>query len=145
MTVMFEVRSFKKNDSQALANIYLKCRLDTFHWVPKEEFKLDDFEKDTEGEKILVLTSDSIPVGFIAIWIQDHFIHHLFVDPSYQGKGCGLALLTEGLKIVGRPARLKCVVRNSRACKFYEKYGWKIESTTQDGPMGSYHTYTLIA
>ena len=140
---MFEVRTFRNDDKETLADIYLKCRLDTFHWVPKNEFKLNDFENDTDGEKILVLTADSIPVGFISIWMQDHFIHHLFVDPSHQGRWHGLVLLTEGLKIIGRPARLKCVIRNLRAFEFYEKHGWKIESTTHDGPMGAYRTYAL--
>ena len=140
---MFEVRSFKNDDRETLANIYLECRLDSFHWVPKKEFKLDDFDKDTDGEKILVRTVDSIPVGFISIWMQDHFIHHLFIDPNHQGKGHGQALLSEGLKIIGRPARLKCVIQNLRACEFYEKHGWKIEGTTPDGPMGPYRTYAL--
>ena len=87
---------------------------------------------------------DTKPVGFISIWMADHFIHHLFIDPNHQGQRLGEALLEEGLKIIGRPARLKCVVRNARACKFYEKHGWTIESTSQEGPMGPYRTYILV-
>lgn len=140
---MIEVRPFTSSDNPKLSKIYLECRLVTFHWLPREQFQLADFEKDTEGESILVLTNNLVPIGFIAIWMPDHFIHHLFIDPNHQGKGHGKVLLSEGLKIIGKPARLKCVVQNSRACKFYERNGWRIESTTPDGPMGSYHTYTL--
>lgn len=141
---MIEIRPYRHSDRPALSNIYLKCRLDTFSWVPKEVFDLSDFEKETEGEKILVTTVNSQPAGFISIWMQDHFIHHLFIDSDHQNKGLGKALLAEGLKIMGRPARLKCVIQNAKACRFYEKLGWKIENTIQEGPMGPYHNYVLI-
>ena len=142
--LMIEVRPIKDSDRSALSNIYLRCRINTFPWMSKEGFKFSDFEDDTKDEKILVSTMDPKPVGFISIWMADHFIHHLFIDPNHQGQRLGEALLAEGLKIMGRPARLKCVVRNARACKFYEKHGWTIESTSQEGPMGPYRTYILV-
>lgn len=140
---MIAVRSYVLTDKLPLSQIYLTCRQITFHWIPKETFQLADFEKDTEGESIVVATEDSRPIGFVSIWMQDNFIHHLFVEPQHQGNGHGVLLLNEALKIMGRPARLKCVVKNDKACRFYEKLGWKVESTTPHGPMGPFHTYLL--
>lgn len=141
---MIEIRPFDTDDKYPLSQIYLKCRQNTFDWMPTETFQLADFEKDTEGEAILVATQNSQQIGFISIWTQDHFIHHLFVDPNHQGKGVGKLLLIEALKKIRRPARLKCLVKNAKACRFYEMNGWAIESTTADDPLGPYHTYVLF-
>ena len=85
---------------------------------------------------------DSRVVGFSSVWLQDNFIHHLFVDPTQQGRGIGKMLLEACLNgKLCKPARLKCVVRNQQACEFYERLGWRVESTTEDGPMGPYHSY----
>jgi ribosomal protein S18 acetylase RimI-like enzyme len=138
---MIEIRSFKDGDVLALSNIYLNSRIATFHWIPKDLFKLDDFVKDTEGERVFVAELAGEVAGFISLWMADNFVHHLFVRTDFFGRGIGERLLTEGLKAISRPARLKCVVRNAKACAFYEKRGWKIESTASDGPMGPYHTY----
>ena len=140
---MIDIRPFEVGDKAALSQIYFKCRLDTFHWVPREEFRIEDFEKDTDGEVILVAIHDSTPIGFASVWKQDNFLHHLYVDPEHQNRGVGKRLLNEALNRIGRPARLKCVVKNSKACQFYEMNNWNIESTTHEGPMGSYHTYML--
>lgn len=140
---MIDIRPFSIADEQSLSCIYLSCRLETFYWLPQQNLKLTDFNKDTEGERILVIEADSKLVGFISIWMQDNFIHHLFIESLHQGKGFGKLLLAEALKIIGRPARLKCVVQNSRACQFYEKQGWIIESTTPDDPISPYHTYRI--
>jgi GNAT superfamily N-acetyltransferase len=138
------IRSATDNDESASSRIYLACRIETFHWIQKNEFALQDFKRDTEGEVIFVAVEDETIVGFASIWAKDNFLHHLFVDSKYQGQGVGKGLLAHCLgTILKRPARLKCVIRNERACRFYERQGWKIESTTADGPMGPYHTYVL--
>jgi GNAT superfamily N-acetyltransferase len=116
-----EIRAFQAGDKLSLSEIYLNCRQITFSWVPKEEFQEADFDRDTKGEVILVATLNSMPVGFISIWMRDNFIYHLFIDPDHQGKGYGRRLLIAGLKNLGRPSRLKCVVRNSKACKFLNR------------------------
>lgn len=138
---MTDVRPYCSGDADSLSQIYLKCRLEAFHWMPPETFELTDFQRDTQGEVIFVAVENSLQVGFISVWMQDNFIHHLFVDSAHHGKGIGRLLLAEALKNMGRPARLKCVVRNSKACKFYEANGWQVESTTSEGPIGPYHTY----
>ncbi|HIE89654.1 MAG: GNAT family N-acetyltransferase [bacterium] len=35
--------------------------------------------------------------GFISIWSPEKFVHHLYVDPKYQGRGVAtiLCLLAE--------------------------------------------------
>jgi len=140
---MLVIRDYLTSDQTVLEPIYLHSRQKVFSWVPADQFKTEDFLKDTEGELILVAELDSVVIGFISIWMQDNFIHNLFLDPKYQGKSYGGVLLAEGLKMMGRPARLKCAVQNVGACSFYEKNGWVIESTSDQGPTGPYHNYLL--
>lgn len=140
----YNIRQYCSEDKKQVAQIYLTCRQETFDWRPTSEFLLEDFDKDTEGEVILVAELNGAPVGFISTWVQDDFIHNLFVAPSYQSEGIGELLLQEALKLIQRPARLKCVVQNTKACRFYEKHGWEIESTTNDDPMEPYHTYVKV-
>ena len=129
-------------DTDAVAEIYLKCRQDTFHWR-RADFHLEDFSKDIQGEVIWVAVEDSKPVGFISVWMEDSFIHHLYVDESYHREGVGKLLLSHALSQMPKPARLKCVVRNLKACAFYERLGWRIESTADDSATGLYYNYIL--
>jgi ribosomal protein S18 acetylase RimI-like enzyme len=133
-----KIRPFKDSDKNALSKIYLETRQQTFPWM--QTFQQDDFTKDTEGELILVAEKDSTPVGFISIWMQDNFIHNLFIDSKYQNLGIGKKLLTYGLSQTGRPSRLKCVIQNKNAVRFYQSNGWKIESQGDD-VMGPYYLF----
>jgi GNAT superfamily N-acetyltransferase len=139
-----QIRLATDSDESALSRIYLDCRSNTFYWTSENEFALHDFKRDTEGEVVLVAVENETILGFASIWAKDNFLHHLFVDSKYQGRRIGKSLIDHCLEgLLKRPARLKCVIRNERACRFYAQHGWEIESTTEDGPMGPYHTYVL--
>jgi len=139
-----KIREMKPADKRSLQKNYLECRKKTFDWLDPASFGLADFDKDTEGEWLLVAEDDSRVVGFSPVWVEDNFLHHLFVNPAFQSQGIGKTLLKACLdQKLKRPARLKCVVRNRMACNFYEKTGWVVESTSATGPMGPYHNYLL--
>jgi ribosomal protein S18 acetylase RimI-like enzyme len=139
------IREMVPLDLIQLQKIYLECRKETFSWMPPESFVLSDFEKDTEGEWILVAEENSKILGFSSVWLQDNFLHHLFVSPSSQSRGIGKSLLSECFnRKLKKPARLKSLIQNTRACRFYEHLGWVIESTsTANSPMGPYNVYLL--
>ena len=105
-------------------------------------FNLNDFDRDTDGECIWVATVNNLPVGFISVWLADNFVHNLFVHPSNVGQGIGSALLNECLKKIGRPASLKCLVKNSSARDYYLAHGWRIISSG-NGPEGEYDLMQL--
>lgn len=141
---MITVREMIPGDLPRLEQIYLESRISAFYWIDPTSFNLSDFSKDTEGEWVLVAECEGKPVGFSAIWVKDNFLHHLFIDPNFQRQGIGRRLLDACFAgKLQKPARLKAVVQNARACAFYETLGWEIESTTPDGPMGPYHTYVF--
>jgi GNAT superfamily N-acetyltransferase len=130
------IRKAKKEDSDFLANIFLESRRSAFSWEDPAKFKLEDFYNQTEGE-IIFLAEDSHKkiLGFISIWEQDSFIHHLFISPEHQKKGIGTLLLNSLTPWLPLPWKLKCLTKNKPALNFYKKNGWiEIEqNTSNDG------------
>ena len=74
---MVVVEEAKNVNLPLLRTIFLKERQRTFTEQNTSEFKLEDFDKQTQGEYILSALIDDIPVGFISIWMPNNFIHHL--------------------------------------------------------------------
>lgn len=131
-----EITAFRKNDYEPLRTLFLNERRRTFSWHDPSEFQLKDFDRDTKGELILVARENEIPVGFISIWMKDYFIHHLYLDEQYQGKGIGTELLKAAIKVTKLPLTLKCLENNSKAVAFYLKKGfWATErGQSEHGP-----------
>jgi len=132
------VREFEEADRTALQRIYLESRRYSFTWLDVESYKLDDFDKHTVGEKIWLGQVENEVVAFIAVDIAENYIHHLFVLPSRTGNGYGSSLLNSCLEEIGRPARLKCLSRNTPAVKFYERLGWRTTAIGTDPRDGDY-------
>lgn len=127
---------YNSNHTEKLREVFRASRKLAFHWSDKRKLKLKDFDTSIKEEEVLVALVENIPVGFISWWPPDNFIHSLFVDPSFTGKGIGKDLLNTCLKRTGQPATLKCLKANEAALKFYKSQGWKTETSGEsvDGP-----------
>lgn len=111
-------------DIPALRSLFLTVRRTTFSCLDTTSYELTSFDKETEGEFILVAHIDTTVAGFISVWIPDHFIHHLYIKNEFQGIGLGSQLLraiTDKLKF---SIKLKCLQKNKSAIDFYEKNGF---------------------
>ncbi len=119
------VRGATAADLPALRDLFLRSRRAAFSWEPPETFALADFEAQTRGEAQWVATDPAGQlVGFASVWMPEHFLHHLYVDPARLRDGVGRALLQA---LPGWPAtryRLKCLTRNLRALAFYRACGF---------------------
>ncbi len=123
--MQISVRRAEPKDHPSLARIFLEARKNAFTWQDAAAFTLADFVHQTRGE-ILILAEDEngTVLGFISVWEPDSFVHHLFVDPLFQGRGIGTRLL-ESLRVwLPPPHRLKCLLANTRAHSFYLRKGW---------------------
>ncbi|HWI49013.1 MAG TPA: GNAT family N-acetyltransferase [Rummeliibacillus sp.] len=120
-----KIRVANELDYPELRNVYLQSRRKTFFWENTEEMILEDFDKHTVGEYIIVAEENNHILGFASLYLPDNFIHNLFVHPDFLGKGVGLQLLKASIEKMNRPLKLKCVSKNQKAMKFYERNGWK--------------------
>jgi ribosomal protein S18 acetylase RimI-like enzyme len=136
------IRRVKLEDQASLEKLYLDSRILTFDWVDPAIFKLSDFSQDTTEEEIWVAELSGKIIGFVSVWAQDSFIHHLYVDQMYHNKGVGSALLDEVYRNFTSTLKLKCLSQNQKAIKFYEKKGWINSGVTKRSDVyGDYITY----
>ncbi|MBI3237096.1 MAG: GNAT family N-acetyltransferase [Chlamydiales bacterium] len=140
---MITIRRSNDNDIPQLEKLFLITRQQTFVEENPNKFTLEDFKKTTVGELIFVAEDqDGKILGFISIWEEDKFIHHLFVTPGHQRKGIGGLLIRSLLPWLPLPYRLKCIAKNKEALAFYQKTGW-IEVERGIGEDGEYFLLEL--
>ncbi|KAF2517017.1 GNAT family N-acetyltransferase [Flavobacterium foetidum] len=132
----------RNSDFPYLRTLFLNERIATFSWLDTAKFKLEDFDKETQGELILIVILDEKPVGFISIWIPNNFIHHLYIQQQYQNTGLATALLKTAIEKTKLPIRLKCLVKNTKAVNFYRRKGF-IEKSKGQSPNGEYILFEL--
>jgi len=130
------IAEYNSSHTEKLREVFLESRKLAFPWYDDRKLKLKDFDVSIREEEVLVALVENVPVGFISWWPPDNFIHSLFIDPKFTGKGIGKDLLNTCLKQTGRPATLKCLKANEAALKFYKSQDWKIVTSGEsiDGP-----------
>lgn len=119
------IRNINTNDYDKLRDIYYKIRTEEFPW--SNHISLSDFDDSTQDEVIFTVLIDDKIVGFVSVWVEDKFIHNLFVSKEYRKYGVGKALINQVLLTFGTPLTLKCIKENYNAVNFYLSNGWKIE------------------
>ncbi len=134
---MIEILPIRTEDKNALRTLFLNVRQQTFTWKDTSELVLSDFDEETAGEDILVAHYNKQIAGFISVWVQDHFIHHLYVATDLQQLKIGSQLLSAVLIKYNTRLTLKCLIENKNAISFYKKHGF-VEKETVLLPENSY-------
>ena len=140
---MIRIIEFRDKDIDALRILFLRIRQTTFSWTDTSKYKLSDFEKETDGEYILVALYDELLVGFVSMWVADNFVHHLYVDEDYHNRNVGTELLKAAIDKIGLPIRLKCEENNAKAVSFYKQKGF-IEKGRGQSESGTYILFELL-
>lgn len=134
------IREPKEKDQKTLELIFLITRKKTFIPRPAEIFSLEDYHESVAGEEMWVAEQDGVVVGFVSMWVDDNFIHNLFVHPDWHGLGIGSALLKKAESRLKFPMELKVRLENSKACQFYQKHGW-VQVDLSPDPKEPYFCY----
>jgi len=119
------IREAEPDDYSRCAEIY------TEGWnsaLPEQSRSIEptEFVRETSGEKIFVALSGRKIVGYVSIWKQDWFIHHLYIDPTVHGQGVGRQLLLRVFDLASKGCvSLKCQIANHRAIDFYSRCGFQ--------------------
>ncbi len=136
MEMNLEIREFVESDRALLRQLYVASRAAAFPWLNPSALRLEDFDRDTREERVIVAKLGATPAGFASIWEPDNFLHNLFVHPDHFRKGIGRALIGRSMRYLGGHASLKCLRANSLAHAFYLHLGWHVTGygESPDGP-----------
>ncbi|GLR10806.1 GNAT family N-acetyltransferase [Mixta theicola] len=123
-----QIRPFTEADRPFLRTLFLASRQASWTWLDPDGWQLEDFDRVVLGEKVLVAEEHGHRLGFAAWLENDNFLHSLFIDPQYQGRGVGSALLQAIQERFTSTGALKCLLANKHARQFYLHHGWQIVS-----------------
>ncbi|MBV8046861.1 MAG: GNAT family N-acetyltransferase [Paludibacterium sp.] len=141
-TALRSIRPVRSADWPALETLFLDARRQAFHWQSPERFLPGDLRQQTDGETLWVAEMDNGRLGgFVSVWTEDDFIHHLFIAPDLQGRGIGRALLGALPDWGRRRYTLKCLAQNVPALSFYAAQGFH----AQERGHGEDGDYWLLA
>jgi putative acetyltransferase len=118
------LRSYRHDDLEALLDVWYRASL-IAHWFLSEEFLGVERRQIAEDwlpvSETTVAETDGRVVGFLSLVGNE--VGGIFVDPEYQGRGIGRALMDHARR--ARP-HLELVVfeDNLMGRRFYDAYGF---------------------
>jgi ribosomal protein S18 acetylase RimI-like enzyme len=130
----FSVRSARIDDAEATADVLGESRREAMPWLPvlhsREEGIAYFAGHVLVHEEVLVAEVNELVVGFIAL--EGDLVDHLYIAPSFQGRGIGNKLLAMAKELRPSGLTLWTFQRNARARRFYEARGL-VASEFNDG------------
>jgi len=136
-----EIAIPQKINYSDLLNIFISARRSATG-LPDINPSIQEFMGMLNGEVIFTASISNKLVGFVAVWEKENFIHHLYIHPDFQNQGIGVALVNTCKQYFGLPLSLKCVEKNTQACRFYKNNGWHAIDKGI-GPEGAYILFRL--
>ena len=127
----FLIREYQPGDFDAVTILW---RISSEKSLPEfQRAKGHFFYEDRDFFRHHVLTQNTVwvaemdhrPVAFLAM--RDDFIDYLYVDPEYQHRGIGRALLEHARQLSPEHLWLYTLQINTNARTFYEKNGFVAE------------------
>ncbi len=119
------IRRAEPADKARLIEICVAAQAQAFPNWTSDMRTSAEFDAQTRGEEIWATLRDGRAIGMVSIFRPRRFLHHLYVDPAFQGGGVGRALLAHAIAVSGGRLALKCDVDNRRACRFYQAMGMR--------------------
>lgn len=108
----------------ACAALYQRVARGAFTWRDPDELTAADFlAAAQEGEEVFAALEAGAVVGVLSLW-PPNFVHSLYVDARFQGRGAGLGLLALARERAAAPLLLKCQSLNHAARRFYGRHGF---------------------
>ncbi|MGE0045764.1 MAG: N-acetyltransferase family protein [Hyphomonadaceae bacterium] len=126
------IREMRKADKASCTDIFSRTWAATFPDQPRI-IDVAEFERETKGEIVFVAEQDRQIRGFAGLYVPGAFLHHLYVDPLFHGRGLGRALLDAVVKRVKSRVSLKCQRGNKSALAFYDHLGFERGDEGDDG------------
>jgi GNAT superfamily N-acetyltransferase len=132
-----DVRTPEPDELDRLAKVWYEAWQDAHADILPKELARDRTEESFRRRLTAAIDDTRVvgprgrPLGFCTI--KDDEVYQLFVAAEARGTGVAAALIGDAetrLRMSGvAVAWLACAIGNTRAAKFYEKCGWRLERT----------------
>jgi ribosomal protein S18 acetylase RimI-like enzyme len=123
------IRRARKTDANQVSAVFRHARA-FMSYLPdihtKEQIRRF-FGRVLRQQQVHVAVVDDTVVGFAAV--DDGWLHHLYVEPAWQGRRIGSTLLRTACDGLDR-VQLWVFQENERARRFYESRGFTLEELT---------------
>jgi ribosomal protein S18 acetylase RimI-like enzyme len=122
------IKAFGENDRSGLIDLWRRCNLTVPHNDPDRDI---DFARGRANSEILLGFSDDRVIASVMVGHDGHrgWIYYVAVDPDYQGRRWGRAIVEAGeewLRTCGvLKAQLMIRETNTQVRGFYEAVGWE--------------------
>ncbi len=126
----FVLRRAALGDVAAIAAVSRRARQERMPYLPDLHTPEEDrafFRGFVEGATVWVAEASGAVVGFVAF--AAGWVDHLYVDPGWQGRGVGSALLDQA-KAAAPQLQLWVFQKNAAARLFYERRGFRLVRET---------------
>ena len=137
-----KVRKFRDEDLADIFEIYLSNR-ELAAFASKPVTDIDSFKELLLDEEITLCEVQGTIAGFISVYPQQSFVHHLYVHADFQRRGIGRTLVDSIRNKYEKPLSLKCECCNTEALSFYRKMGWKFFNSGSENDGTEYILLTL--
>ena len=127
------VRRALAADLPAAAALYERGARATLPWLPPETQSVASFLAAAAAEDVFVAEAGGAVVGVASLYAPEDFLHFLFVEAPWQGRGVGAALLAAVAAAARGPLSLKVQRRNEGARRFYAREGFAEADEGGDG------------
>lgn len=135
---MFDIREPLASEASALANASFAAwkkgvgpHVSAATRKGISELDFADFIRENPDQILAAFVKDglpSVPVGYVATENGDNYISDLWVDPAYEGKGIGTALLQAKAGIIRsrgfETITIEVLTANNRALELYRHLGY---------------------
>lgn len=126
---MLTLRPYDLRDLEDAVELWYRTWHQTFpdiqHPQPYRAWKTrfrDDF---TVRGDIWVVEVESSLAGFVVVIKEQLYLDQLYVDLIYQNRGIGSSLINKAKEICPEGLKLHTLQQNTKACRFYEKHGFR--------------------
>lgn len=128
--MMLTLRKAQEKDGPFVYNLTKENMFDYFNKFLPEKWSDKKFWKNLNLDRILILESGIVPVGFLDLDVKEDFlyVHNIQVDAQYRGNGILLKKIVEQEAIKRKLNKIKGKVftENSRALKLFQYLGYSI-------------------
>lgn len=129
------VRELQKTDIDKVADIWLDTNVKAHYFIPAQYWKRN-FELVKEmllQAEVYIYENNQKIQGFIGL--RDEYIEGIFVSDEMQSQGIG-KILIDYVKDKRNRLLLNVYQKNTRAITFYQREGFKIQSSGLDETTG---------